>query len=245
MHTTYGLNRIEIARRFFGSIIALGGAGFFGWALLHIQLGFNAETIFCVILGLLLLGGGVWMLQSAFAGLWQNPRFQLHERGITLVSNAREIEWEWDELKNWSGKIIYNKTHDGFITTDISGSVNFLSDAKPTLVVDGLIQDAPKLVEDIITHAVNAQLPKQLEAFRQGKTLDFGSVTLNRDGLTHGKTFIPLGDIMSISINEVVLSVQLKSQPQNPTRLVIAGSLLMPELLLAVMDNLVRPSQAQ
>jgi hypothetical protein len=243
MQKTYGLNRIEIVRRLFGGVIGLGGAGWFGWVLTRIQLGFNVETIFCVILGLLLLIGGGWALQSILVALWQNPRFQLHERGITLVSKAREIDWNWDELKNWSGKMIYNKTHDGLVTTDISGECKFLSDQKPPLIIDGLIKDAPKLIEDIITRAVNAQLPKQLEAFRQGKTLDFGAVTLNREGLTQGNTFIPLGDIMSVSINAVVLSVHLKSQPQNPTRLVIAGTVLMPELLLAVVDNIVRPSQ--
>jgi hypothetical protein len=161
---------------------------------------------------------------------------------VTLVTNDSEMDWDWDEFTHWSGVIIYQKLY-GIITIYISGACEFFCAEKPSLSINGIIKDAPKLAGIMINQTIRTQLPKQVEAFKQGKTLDFGTVTLNKQGLQEGKTFIPFGDIFDVSMNQYYFWVHLKSEPKKPIRLTIADTAIRtPELLLAVMQSLLHPT---
>ncbi len=241
MTKTYGLNWIEIARRSLAFIAFAWLASFFFLFFAKGAIAFNIETFFSGALLLILIAAGLWLLRDIFNLFWQYPRIDLQERGVTLITRDSELDWDWDEFTNWSGKLTYHKLY-GVITLYISGACEFYSNDKPPLRIRGTFKDAPKLAGIIITQIMMTQLPKQIEAFHQGKTLEFGSVTLNKEGLYYRDTFIPFDDMTSVGMNRDYFFVHLKSQPKNPTRL-DQWKMRMPELLLAVMHNLFHPSQ--
>jgi hypothetical protein len=236
---TYGLNWIEVIRRILAIALFWGLAAFFIWVMITNEMTLKLETVFGAVFSVLCLGVGVWLLQNVIGALLQNPRVTLHERGVTLKTNRDEMEWDWDEFTHWSGKMMFQKLY-GIITMHISGACTFYSADKPPLSINGLFKDAPLVAGRIILQTIKLQTPKQIAAFQRGETLNFDPITLNKEGLREGSTFIPFDDITGASINEYYLWVFRKSQPK-PTRFTAGDNLRAPDLLLAVINNLAQP----
>lgn len=237
MNKTYRLNWLEILRRFIATITLFGAGSIFVWFLTRIQLGLNWETLLCVMMALVGIGAGGWMIQSVLVALWQNPRIQLTENGVMLTTRSTELDWQWDEFTHWSGRMVYHKLYD-LVTIYIESACTFFSSNKPPLKIDGLFQDARILADTLVMHIIETQTLGQIEAFQQGKTLEFGTITLNKEGLRQGDTFIPFDDIVSINLKEFYVWVYRKSAAK-PTSLVIGDISHVPELLLSVINTLI------
>jgi hypothetical protein len=147
------------------------------------------------------------LIAGFFAFLWYNDfsmRVQMYEHGFAYTRGTKTHNFRWDEIEAiWQHIVTYRvrllifyvpvgtghkytiRTTDGE-TIKLTNSVNKVGE------LGSLIQ------EQVLKH----MLPRAIDTYNNGGTLQFGKLSISKQGINNGKETIPWDQVRDIQIDE-------------------------------------------
>ncbi len=195
-----------------GAVIFLGGAGLmvligFGYAYRASQRygpavfmkRLSPMLVFAFVLALV----GAWAAWSAYTN-W-NRRVVAYARGLAVRDRKGLRFWRWEQIravyqavtKHYTNGIYTGTTHVYTIEVEPQGREVF----------DDRYQNIEKLGELLRRRTFDILYDRAAQEYNAGKTLQFGRVAIDKNGIAIGKKSFPWDSVAQVSVQRGVLRV--------------------------------------
>jgi hypothetical protein len=159
-----------------------------------------------VFLGLLLAVLGIFLVLRSWNVLKSSLAVYLCEQGLIYSrANVSPQPFRWDQIQVW--RSVTKHYRNGVYTGTTSVYTIQRQDGYRVVLSDDLHQ-IQSLGETICNQVTKWRLPHALQAYQRGETVQFGSLSLNQQGISNGSDLLPWSQIEAIDVKEGVVSVK-------------------------------------
>jgi hypothetical protein len=139
---------------------------------------------------------GLWPLVSVATTFRNRMRIITDTNGLHVFSRQGHQYWPWIAISEYCQKTTWR------VVEPMSFSALFLYSGDQVILRANLtkLDSSAGLLATINEHASKTLLPSARQRFNAGETLDFNTVSLNQQGITHKGKTIPWSDIRSWDI---------------------------------------------
>ncbi len=186
-----------------GSLLILVGVGI---ETLFFVIGLHGQIPKILILGVFCVLMGTMLVVRA----WQSRglRVLVFPEGVVRIRRGQAQAIFWDEVDQ-----VWQKKTEGFWARIWKGSLVFILQ-KPDLALqfDDSLPGLKKLGELILRNTLPFLLPRTLEAFEAGESLEFGKLKVNLQGLSHDQGTLAWADLQDIQLTADALVIYKKGK---------------------------------
>jgi hypothetical protein len=158
------------------------------------------------VAGLLPLGVAIWAFFQ-----WRRRRGMrvlVFKDGLVHIKGGREEVFRWDDIESvWAS---LTKTRPGSRAVYHYYTIRRTDGRK--VVFSGDLPGVAALGKTIVEEVKRHQLPRAIEAFKNGETIWFGSLGVGRDGLSNRKETIPWDQVEEVKMERGVIAVRKEGQ---------------------------------
>ncbi|WP_420645008.1 DUF6585 family protein [Candidatus Leptofilum sp.] len=142
---------------------------------------------FCGGVGLLSLIGGAWAVHTHRQE--KDMAVQVYQDGILFTKNGRTIAMRWDEVQNLDVIVVYNRqirsSFYNYTLKDTAGQTMRLN------LTPGNLENSDQLAQTIQHEVTRRQLAQAFTKLNAGLTVDFGPLSVTKDGIQNGRNHLP------------------------------------------------------
>lgn len=226
-----------------GTVAALIGIGLLtsgGGSFVAIFFGF----ILCVI-GPYMMYGSRQPLGTSLQLTHNGEKMQVYicDNGLIVVQNNMPPQpLPWETLLVWRSATEHRTRlrYGGQITTGFTFAFTLQRDDGYKVVIDNNLNDLHLLELHLRLHLLQARLPGYLAAYKAGKTLDFGRLTLSQQGIGNGREVLPWASVRAIDAKSGSISVQSSAGDRLSWRSIPAESIPNVFVFLALTDTILK-----
>ncbi len=188
--------------------------------------------------GVVLGAVGIWAAWAAYTN-W-NRMVVCYTHGLAVRDRKGVRFWRWEQIqllyrsvvKHYTNGIYTGTTHRYTIVLEQGGREKF----------DDRYQNVEKLGDNLQTRTFDHLYARAVEAYNAGRKLQFGRVTVDKQGITVGKKAYPWASVGRVSINRGVLRVKQKGGGRLDGASVTVSTIPNYLVLFAVLDQVVGTS---
>jgi hypothetical protein len=223
----YGLGEGPTAQ--YGTVKSVSGAFIFiGLSMGVIGLGLiiggliaslSDTSLLCLsAAGLLPMGASVWAVVQ-FATR-RKRRVLIYPEGLVHIRGRKTQVFRWDAIeKTW---VSFQKTRRGGRSVQ---RIFTIQDAHGTKVqFGGDIIGIVKLGETIQEEVTKRLLPRAMETYNAGGSVQFGHLSLSQQGLSNGRETVPWSQIEEVKIDRGIITVRREGQWLNWANVTVSGT---------------------
>lgn len=188
---------------------AYGGIGcgmlmlLFGGAIAYIG---TPSSIVMIGSGLLLAILGILLALRSWNVLKSSLAVYLYEQGfIYTQANVSPQPFRWDQIQVWRN--VTRHYRNGAYTGTTSVYTIQRQDGY-RIELNNDLHQIQSLGETICNQVTRWRLPQDLQAYQRGQTVQFGSLSLNHQGISNGSDMLPWSQVEAIDVKEGVVSVK-------------------------------------
>lgn len=162
---------------------------------------------------------------------------------IYQVAQENPQPFRWDQIHAVWRNVIKHYRYYGYIRRYTRTTHNYTIQRNDgyQLILNDKIADIAQLGELIISRATNHLLPAAIQAYQQGQTISFGSLSLNLQGMYNGRELLPWPQIKAVDVKNGFINVQRQGSWLHWTSQVAAST---PNLsvFLGLVNYVLKPS---
>jgi len=182
----------------FGIVMLLfgGGLGYLGIPSSIVMTGFG---LFLAVLGIVLALRSWNVLRSSLT-------VYLCEQGfIYSQANVSPQPFRWDQIQVW--RSVTKHYRNGSYVGTVSVYKIQRQDGY-RIGLDNDLQQIQSLGETICEQVARWRMPQALQAYHMGQTVQFGTLSLNQQGIYNGSDMLPWSQVEAIDVKEGVVNVK-------------------------------------
>lgn len=155
------------------------------------------------ILGIVLLGIGVllFVVSTSRSG----DRVFMFDNGFVYLKGGEVTPVLWDNVAAIYQRIVEHRGRTGRYTT-YTYTVEQGNGTK--FLFNDNFNDMPNMCSDIESAVGRRLLPKAIRDYEMGKTVSFGKLSINKNGISNDSNLLPWNEVNGIRINSGFISVK-------------------------------------
>lgn len=206
-------------RQFLTAALALGLGGF----MMIVALAAMGEPdsggiIIAVLIGVLLVGGGLWLSFKAITE--RDLRVIVMNDGFVLTKGGKHQVFRWADIANVWQQVTIHRSY-GIKTGTTHRYTVQLKNGTKTVLTDNL-RNVDALGNTIQEQVTKRILPEAVKALNAGQSIKFGKIQVTPQGLGNGRDLVPWNEVKGVSLNMGYISVQKQGKLLNWARTSVA-----------------------
>ena len=178
------------------------GVGILAAAILDSSSMLLSTMIAVVISSLLLLAIPLWIVVDALRS--RDIQVYVCPGGLLYQHGGKTEAIRWDQVESCWRKVV--KTSSYGIQTGATHRYTLRRSDGATFKFNDNIGNVEALGNTIADETARTLLPRYIAAYQAGQTLPFGKISLNQQGVTNGKEWLPWSQVREIQITRGYLS---------------------------------------
>lgn len=208
----------------FSGIVALvlaGGLGFFASQMLTSPRNINDVNNAPVVIGV-----GVFFLLVAlycllYPLIYRSWRVYIYSEGFAYTRGSKLDAFRWSEIESMWQRVtrrymngIYTGTQHKYTIRGLNGQQIVLNDRITN------VEQVGNIISDMVTRI---KLPEAIAAFKAGSTINFGSLSVNTQGVGNGKETIAWEQIKEFRVSNGIVTVKKEGKWLNWSSIQVAN----------------------
>jgi hypothetical protein len=173
-----------------------------------------------LVAALVLAPLGIWGFIYCFNTL--GLKVILHEGGLLQIKRNGELVIPWEDIEYVWQQITEHYTNGVYTGTTYVYTLQ-LYDGIKLKYTNNMFSNVQKLGEAILHETSQTLYPKALARFNKGKTVDFGTLGVSRDGLSYGSSTLSWREIEAVKIKQGYISVRKRGKWLNWCNIAVAS----------------------
>ena len=157
-----------------------------------------------LILGVVIMGAGG--LAFVLVLLRRNKRVLVFPDGLAYTKGAHTEICRWNDVAAVWQQVTRHYAHGVYMSTTHTYTVQ-RRDGKKFVFRDELL-DVEKLGNTIQAEVTKRLLPRAVETYNSGGVVNFGKLSLSRQGLSNGKETIPWSQVKEVRLGQGFITVK-------------------------------------
>lgn len=167
----------------------------------------------CGGVGLLLLLGGVFALWEQ--GRDRSLRVGVYQDGLVYTRSGKTDVVRWDEIEEARMQILSIGTRGGRGSMDTVYAYEIGRESGPALKFrfnKNSIRNIDALSATIQQEVTRRHLPRAMQSLAQGEAVQFGKLSVDRQGIGNGKEMISWDDVEDVKVNNGTINIRKKGK---------------------------------
>ncbi|HEU5101667.1 MAG TPA: DUF6585 family protein [Roseiflexaceae bacterium] len=208
--STYQLGTPTVAHRaglsvwltlFAGAIFTLVG----GYGVIVLLAGASRAARPSMLLAALFFGGvGVAFL--VVGCLQSRQSIQVFEHGFTYIKTGAVRAVRWDAIDSIRCQAVHMRVN--FIPVGTLHTYTIRTSQGETIKLTNSVGKVAKLGALIQAEAFRHLMPRAIESYNAGSTLQFGKLSVNQAGIGNGKEIVPWAQIKSVQVSNGFIAIK-------------------------------------
>lgn len=180
------------------------GVGILAAAILDSSSMLLSTMIAVVILSVLFLAIPLWIVVDAVRS--RDIQVYVCPGGLLYLHSGKTEAIRWDQAESCWRKVV--KTSSYGIQTGATHRYTLRRSDGATFKFNDNIGNVEALGNTIADETARTLWPRYIAAYQAGQTLPFGKISLNQQGVTNGKEWLPWSQVREIQITRGYLSLK-------------------------------------